>query len=42
MVLRVQGLKHVFAKSGDGVGERKFGFPGRGHSVMKYLWITPI
>ena len=36
-------FKHVSAKGGNGVGERRnFGSPRRGHSVMKQLWITPI
>ena len=37
MLLRVQGLKHVFAKAGDGVGEKNLGFPRRGHSVNTHM-----
>ena len=40
VLLRVEGLKH--AKAVDGIGERNLGFPRRGHSVMKEVWITPI
>ena len=35
-------FSHVFAKAGDGVGERNFGFSQRRHSVMRLFWITRI